>query len=302
MAPTLSLRVDIDTFHGCRDGIAPIARELDALGVRATFFVVTGRDTSGRHMKRITTPGYLRRLRAVNVFDVLKRLRLRSLLYGTVLPGPRVAAGNAALLRALRASGHELGLHGNDHARWADDVDSLTEDEALDAWRRAGDDFAEMIGARATSAAAPNWRVSDAALHAFDRLPMDYRSDVRGRGAFYPTVEGRACATLQLPVDLPACHELLASCGCSLEETPAKLLATLDPAAPNVWNLHDWFEGLRAPWLVRPVVEGARAMGYEVVTMAEAAGAAKARGAVPSAAVARRAVPGGVGTVSCRVP
>lgn len=302
VTPTLSLRIDIDTFFGCRDAVPSLLRVLDACGVCASFFVVTGSDTSGRHMRRVTTPGYLRRLRAVNAIEVLRRLRLRSMLYGTVLSGPRVAQGNRALLRTVAAAGHELGAHGDDHARWADHVDTFTELEVVDTWTRAFSDFADVLGYAPSSAAAPNWRVSPRALVALDRVFVRYRSDVRGAGVFVPRVGELRCVTPQFAVNLPACHELLALHGGTLDEAAARVLASLDAAVPNVWCLHDWFEGLRAPGIVRAVVEGARARGYAIRTMAEVFDEVWERtaGVLSEATVLRAAVPGGVGTVSVR--
>lgn len=298
-SPTLSLRIDIDTFHGCREGVPRLARALDALGVPGTFFAVAGRDTVGQHLRRIGQPGYLRRLRSVGAWEVLRRLRWRSLLYGTLLPGPRVAQGNAALLRGLARAGHEVGLHGDDHALWADREQALSRDEVRAYWRRAGSLFADALGFEARSAAAPNWRASERALEVFDEDGMRYRSDTRGAGVFRPRVGARILRTAQLPVNLPTVHELLASGGCSPADAARGVVARLDPTVPNVWNLHDWFEGLRAPELVRVVVEAAHARGFRVVPMAAVIEAADPS-ALPVARVVRAAVPGGIGTVSCR--
>jgi hypothetical protein len=74
----------------------------------------------------------------------------------------------------------------------------------------------------------------------------------------------------------------------------------LDPALPNVWSLHDWFEGLRAPALVKAVVERARALGLRIATMHELAEDVLLRGAFRGSTwnIERRAVPRGVGNVS----
>jgi peptidoglycan/xylan/chitin deacetylase (PgdA/CDA1 family) len=294
----LALRIDIDTFVGCRDGLPRLARELDACGVRATIFVVTGRDTSGRHVRRLRLPGYLKRLRALGIRRTITQLSLRTLLYGTVLPGPRVARENAALLRSLARDGHELGTHGDDHAAWAEGHESWSPFEVRGAWARSMRDFEDAVGEPARAGAAPNWSVSAAALEALDDLGMDYRSDTRGSCAFFPRLRRGAARTLQLPVTLPACHELLVSEGVKLEETPMFLAEALRPGALNVWCLHDWFEGLRAPWLVGEVVRAAKARGFRVVTLADIARRAKPGQTVPVLGVERRGVAGGVGQVS----
>jgi peptidoglycan/xylan/chitin deacetylase (PgdA/CDA1 family) len=301
MSATFSLRVDIDTFHGAKNGIPVLRRSLDRAGVRATFFIVAGRDTSGRHVKRLSQRGYLSRLRAIGLVGVLRRLQLRSMLYGLFLPGPDVLRGNLALARALEADGHEVELHGADHAAWAERVHGWDADTCERYWADAAKAFADAMGRAPRAAAAPNWRADDRALEGIDRLPWAYRTDVRGHGPFFPIVRGPALRTLQIPVSMPAAHEVLVSHGVDVAGVPEVVLASLGGGA-NVWNIHDWYEGLVAPGVVDRVLEGVRERGLPCLRMDELARRCLEKAeAVPTARVERRAIPGGVGTVSCRV-
>jgi undecaprenyl phosphate-alpha-L-ara4FN deformylase len=203
MESLLALRIDIDTYWGCRDGVPALARLLEQLDAHATFFVVTGRDSSGRHLARLKQPGYARRLSNPGVLRALLRLPLRSFLYGTLLPGPLVAGSNRMLLRGLTRDGRELGLHGSRHAFWAERWQELSAETAIAEWRRGSEGFVEALGFEAQAHAAPNWRMSARALRALDSLPLAYRSDTRGRSPFWPLVDGERLRTLQIPVTLP---------------------------------------------------------------------------------------------------
>ena len=49
---------------------------------------------------------------------MVKHYGLRTLLYGTLLPGPDIGKKCAAEMRAVRDAGFEVGIHCWDHARW----------------------------------------------------------------------------------------------------------------------------------------------------------------------------------------
>lgn len=297
MRPSLCLRIDIDTYWGCREGVPALRRVLDEMGVCASFFAVTGRDSAGLHVKRLKKPGYVARLRHVGVLETLHHLHWRSMLYGTLLPGPLVAEGQAGLLRSLEADGHEIGLHGYDHAGWAEGIERMDARDILTQWERGRSSFVRALGHTPMAHAAPNWCTSELALRLQESAGLAYASDVRGTSAFYPFVNGRSLATLQLPVTLPCAHELLVNPGMAAVETPDAILRALCPESLNVWCLHDWFEGLRYPDIVRAVVRGALSRGYEVLPLCEQAVRCVH---APSCLLTRTAVPGGVGRVSAQ--
>src|SRR5262249_59975383 len=62
----------------------------------------------------------LLRTRAVGVYG------WRTLLSGTLLPARPVAQAFPSILRELVAAGHEVSVHGYDHARWQDRLPRLT--------------------------------------------------------------------------------------------------------------------------------------------------------------------------------
>ena len=46
----------------------------------------------------------------------------KTLLYGTLLPGPDIGRRCADIMRAVRDDGFEVGIHCWDHIRWQDGV------------------------------------------------------------------------------------------------------------------------------------------------------------------------------------
>ena len=64
--------------------------------------------------------------------SVVKHYGVKTLLYGTVLPGPDIGRRAADVMRATRDAGFETGVHTWDHVRWQDGVE-----DANVAWTRA---------------------------------------------------------------------------------------------------------------------------------------------------------------------
>src|SRR5205085_11686264 len=116
------LKMDVGTHAGLARGVPALGALLAAHGVRASFFVVCGPDRMGRRLGRLLDPRFVAKLVRTRV---VRTYGWRTLLSGTLLPARAVAAAFPDLLRALVRAGHEVGVHGHDHARWQDHLPAL---------------------------------------------------------------------------------------------------------------------------------------------------------------------------------
>jgi undecaprenyl phosphate-alpha-L-ara4FN deformylase len=119
----LGLKVDVDTLRGTREGVPGLVELFRKHGVTATFLFSMGPDHTGRAIKRVFRPGFVGKVRRTSV---VKHYGMRTLLYGTVLPGPDIGRRGADVMRAVRDIGHETGIHCWDHIRWQDGVGHAT--------------------------------------------------------------------------------------------------------------------------------------------------------------------------------
>ena len=115
----LALKIDVDTLRGTREGVPTLVELLRKHGVTATFLFSLGPDHTGRAIKRVFRPGFLGKVRRTSV---LRHYGVRTLLYGTLLPGPDIGRRAADVMRGVRDAGHETGVHCWDHIRWQDYV------------------------------------------------------------------------------------------------------------------------------------------------------------------------------------
>jgi len=268
---TVALKVDVDTFCGTRDGVPALLEDMERFGVRATFYFSMGPDNSGKAIRRIfTRPGFLAKMLRTKAPSAYG---LRTMLYGTLLPAPMIAASLPDTLRSAERKGHEAGIHCWDHVRWHDYLPRFPKELTAGELGRAAGLFGEIFGHPAASCAAPGWTVSPDSLDIQDSLGLSYCSDGRGSHPFYPVMEGRRFRTLQIPTTLPTADELIGENGITPDTLPGYYLDNLQEGL-NVLTIHAELEGGAIRTSFVRLLERFAAEGIRCVTLGEAASAA----------------------------
>jgi len=262
----LALKIDVDTYRGTREGVPRLLELLQRHKAGATFLFSLGPDHTGRALKRVFRPGFLRK---VSRTSVVEHYGVKTLLYGTLLPGPDIGRACAGVLRSVRDAGFEVGIHTWDHVLWQDHV--AGEDAA---WTRAEmkksvDRFTEVFGSAPRTHGAAGWQMNPDAYRVEAEFGFAYASDGRGAHPFIPVVDGAPIGVPQLPTTLPTLDELVGREGLTPDNVHERVLAltAAPPAAgSHVYTLHAELEGQK--WL--PVLErllaGWRMQGYELVS------------------------------------
>ena len=206
-----------------------------------------GPDHSGRALRRIFKPGFLAKMLRTNAPGMYG---WRTLLYGTLLPGPQIARSFPEHLRALAAAGHEIGVHGYDHVYWHDRLNGLGADATTAELRRGLAVFAELTGTPATAFAAPGWQCTANSLAAIDAAGLRYHSCTRGRAPYRPVAGGRVFATPEIPTTWPTLDEVYGRVGTDAPTLNAFYRAQVQPGL-NVHTIHAEVEGMS----LRPLFE-----------------------------------------------
>ena len=66
----LAVKVDVCTYAGLQHGVPALMRLFDEFQLRASFFVSCGPDHSGRAIRRLLRPGFLRKMRRTNAVSM----------------------------------------------------------------------------------------------------------------------------------------------------------------------------------------------------------------------------------------
>lgn len=264
----LALKIDVDTYRGTREGVPALVQALKKHGAGATFLFSLGPDHTGRAIKRVFRPGFMKK---VSRTSVVEHYGVKTLLYGTLLPGPDIARKCAGEMRAVRDAGFEVGIHTYDHVKWQDGVAHASAEWTREEMSKAVDAFAKVFGAAPQTHGAAGWQMNDAAYQLEQELGLRYASDGRGTHPFVPVVAGQRIEVPQLPTTLPTLDELVGADGLTADNVHEHLLALTQapPGTGHVYTLHAELEGMK--WLptFERLLQGWRAQGYERVSTAD---------------------------------
>src|SRR5574340_1793226 len=292
----LALKVDVDTYRGTLLGVPRLVDMLRRHEAGATFLFSLGPDHTGRALRRAFRPGFLKKVRRTSV---VSHYGLRTLLYGTLLPGPDIGRRCADILRGVRDAGFETGIHTWDHVAWQDHVAGKDAEWTRCELQRAVDRYTEIFGEAPHAHAAAGWQTNRHALRLTQRMGFDYSSDTRGTHPFIPTWQAEIVACPQLPTTLPTLDELLNRDGITRDNITQHILQlSADvPATGHVFTLHAELEGGKLQPIFEQLLEGWQAQGYELVSLRQYLQGLDA-GALPRHEVAMRKVEGRVGKLA----
>ncbi len=236
------LKLDVDTYRGTREGVPRIADLLQRLGAKATFLFSLGPDHTGRAVKRAFRPGFVGKVARTSV---LKHYGLKTLLYGTLLPGPHIGRRCAPLMREIDKRGFEVGVHTFDHIRWQDGVARASEAWARRELMLARDQFGEVFGRVPLVHGAAGWQINRFVPQLEQELGFRFASDCRGSTPFIPLVEGRPVNVPQFPTTLPTIDELIGRPDLQGQDPVDHLLelSGRDSDRDQVYTLHAELEG-----------------------------------------------------------
>ena len=269
----LTLKVDVDTLRGTMEGIPRLLDLFDRHHVTATFLFSLGPDHTGRAIKRALRPGFFSKVKRTSVVE---HYGIKTLLYGTLLPGPDIGLRGADVLRETKKRGHEVGIHTWDHTTWQDQVRDHSARWTWHQMGRAYRRFVELFGEPPDTHGAAGWQMNDDALRQLDTWGMRYASDGRvaddeiHRGAFRPLVGGRALECLQIPTTLATLDELIGLEGRdAMGAADVLLLKTADSRIDEVFTLHAELEGMKLIDAFERLIAGWKDQGFALGTLAE---------------------------------
>ncbi len=291
----LALKVDVDTFRGTREGVPRLVDLFRRHGAGATFLWSLGPDHTGRAIKRVFRPGFFRKVQRTSV---LSHYGVRTLLNGTLLPGPDIGKRGARIMRGVRDQGFECGIHCHDHVRWQDGVMRAdarwTEAEMQKAVAR----YVEIFGEPPRTHGAAGWQMNVHAMRLTQQLGFDYCSDGRGTHPHLPVWNAELIRCPQIPTTLPTLDELLGRNGIGADNIAAHVLAltTSPPPAGHVFTLHAELEGMKLLPVLAQLLIGWRAQGYTLVPVRALHEACEPM-ALPRCATGPGSIPGRSGTL-----
>jgi undecaprenyl phosphate-alpha-L-ara4FN deformylase len=262
----LALKIDVDTLRGTREGVPNLVTLLRKHGVNATFLFTLGPDHTGRAIKRVFRPGFYGKVRRTSV---VRHYGMRTLMYGTVIPGPDIGRRAADVMRAVADAGFETGVHTWDHVRWQDGVARADADWTKHEMDLACERYTDIFRTPPLTHGAAGWQMNVHALRLTQRMGFEYCSDGRGVHPHLPVWNAELIRCPQLPTTLPTMDEMIGCDGVTEDNVAAHLLELTKEPRPegHVYTLHAELEGMRLASAFEQLLVGWQAQGWTLGTM-----------------------------------
>jgi hypothetical protein len=201
--PMLGLKIDVDTYHGMKNGVPMLLQILKQFNIKATFFLSIGPDHSGRSvLQLIKNPLFLKKMVRTNAPALYG---WKTALYGTLLPAPMIALSFPEIVHRILADGHEVQFHAWDHRRWQDELPRKKESWIREWFDRGIEGFEKLTGNKPSAFGAPSWLIDDRVLSIIKSYNIfDYLSCTRAKWPFSHDIAD----LLEIPSDLPCFEEI----------------------------------------------------------------------------------------------
>jgi peptidoglycan/xylan/chitin deacetylase (PgdA/CDA1 family) len=236
----ITLKVDVDTLRGTREGAPRLASLLARLQIPATFLFSVGPDHTGRALRRVFRRDFLSKVRRTSVAS---NYGLRTLLYGTLLPGPDIGRLCRAQMLAVAERGFEVGVHAYDHVEWQDRVAHASFAWTCEQLQSAVEAFERIFRFTPRIHGAAGWQLNEHVPAIEEALGFEIASDTRGFEPFKPAGGG----TLQVPTTLPTLDELVGLNGAKVADALHRIFqlscAEDCPRRHHIFTLHAELEG-----------------------------------------------------------
>ena len=261
----LALKIDVDTWRGPLLGVPRLVEILRRQRADASFLFSLGPDHTGRAIKRAFRPGFMQKVQRTSV---VSHYGIKTLMYGTLLPGPDIGRRGADIMRATRDAGFETAIHCWDHVKWQDGVEKASATWTEIQMRQAHERYVEVFGTEAPGHGAAGWQMNAHALRLTQRLGYRWASDCRGTHPFVPVWNAELVTCPQLPTTLPTLDELVGTDDLTPDNVHLHLLRlTAEATQDHVFTLHAELEGLKFGDTLERLLTGWREQGYELVSL-----------------------------------
>ena len=280
--PLLTLKIDVDTLRGTREGALNLVRTLGKHQANATFLYSLGPDHTGWALKRAFRPGFLKK---VSRTSVVEHYGLKTLMYGVLLPAPDIGMKCRSEMRATKDAGFECGIHTWDHVVWQDNVRMRDASWTQTQLRQSFERFTSIFGEAPRTHGAAGWQMNEHAFAQLEVLGMAYASDGRCNltedgflvdpkaGPHRLSVTGKTSHCVQLPTTLPTLDELLGRTlgSTTIDESNIAnhILRLTEQPRDHVFTLHAELEGQKLAPIFEKLLTGWRAQGYEFASMGD---------------------------------
>ena len=180
MEKTFTLRIDLESEKGIRQGVPKLLKLLSKYNMKASFYLAMGGESNIfeilRYRKGLTSSEE----RKIKVWSLKDKLRMG------LLPRDFVKS-NEKILRKILEEGHELGIHGFKHRAWTRGLDKI---DIRNHILKAKIKYIGIFKRKPISFASPGFNINEKILKMLEKEGISFISDFPGnRVRFYGKIK-----------------------------------------------------------------------------------------------------------------
>ncbi|MBL6933851.1 MAG: polysaccharide deacetylase family protein [Alphaproteobacteria bacterium] len=204
MTKSVIIRIDVDSVEGIRNAIPFYLKELGKHNFQASFFIPLGQNNVLKAaLWRIWRPSFWKQS------FYMKPWKTYTWFDKDVDKTGDIGAGHPEVLRMIEEHGHEIALHGYDHATISDNAYSMSAVDYRKQIDMACEAYRDILGHDPAGTGSPGRRYNQVFADVQDPMEFLYASDVGGPEPCQVRVGDRVSSTIQVPVNIESVFSIV---------------------------------------------------------------------------------------------
>jgi peptidoglycan/xylan/chitin deacetylase (PgdA/CDA1 family) len=167
MGKTFTLRVDLESQRGIKEGLPRLLDLLKKYNLKASFYLVMGGESNIfeilKHRKKMISSDE----RKIKIWTLKDKIRM------ILFPIDFVKA-NKKILKRILDEGHELGIHGWKHRAWTRGLNEINIEKHLS---KSIKKYEKIFGKKPISFTSPGFNINEKVLEELEKKGIQFISD-----------------------------------------------------------------------------------------------------------------------------
>lgn len=167
---TFTLRVDLETHKGIKEGVPKLLDLLKKYGIKASFYLTMGGESNPLEIFKNRGDMKSSGERKIKVWSLKDKLRM-------AINPKNFVRENIKVLQRIINEGHELGLHGWKHREWTRALEKISIPIRI---KKSYEEYVRLFHKKPISWASPGFNVNEKVLRSLEENNILLTSDFTG--------------------------------------------------------------------------------------------------------------------------
>lgn len=170
MEKTFTLRVDLESYRGIKEGIPKLLDLLKKYDIKASFYLVMGGESNIFDILKYRGKMTSSDERKIKIWPIKDKIRM-------VLFPKDFVKSNLDILQRIIKEGHELGIHAWKHREWTRGLNRINIEKSIN---KSIKKYIKLFNKKPISFASPGFNTNETVLNVLERKGIRFISDFPG--------------------------------------------------------------------------------------------------------------------------